>query len=154
MTILGCGAEMKALMAVSDEDVQTIEDVLKERLDMGIARPEAQRQAVAEAIAMLGTERAMVMGAISIKVEALPKAANSTTATHQDPGAAPEVAQRLCESVVVEQVEVTRVRIAAPHRVDSRHRTRLPLFARHDAETTSQTTSAREKPDARSEARV
>ena len=92
MTILGCGAEMKALMAVSDEDVQTIEDVLKERLDMGIARPEAQRQAVAEAIAMLGTERAMVMGAISIKVEALPKAANSTTATHQDPGAAPEVA--------------------------------------------------------------
>ena len=37
MTILGCGAEMAKLMAVSDEDVQTIEDVLKERLDMGIA---------------------------------------------------------------------------------------------------------------------
>ena len=90
MTILGCGAEMAKLMAVSDEDVQTIEDVLKERLDMGIARPEAQRQAVADAIAMLGAERAMVMGAITAKVAALPQAAKP--ATHQDPGAAPATA--------------------------------------------------------------
>jgi len=77
MTILGCGAEMAKLMAVSDEDVQTIEDVLKERLDMGIARPEAQRQAVAEAIAIVTNERAVVMGAIAAKVAALPAPAKT-----------------------------------------------------------------------------
>jgi len=77
MTILGCGAEMAKLMAVSDEDVQTIEDVLKERLDMGIARPEAQRQAVAEAIAIVTNERAVVMGAIAAKIAALPAPAKT-----------------------------------------------------------------------------
>lgn len=71
MTILGCGAEMKALMDVSNEDVQVIEDTIAERMGMGMNRKEAQQQGVAEAIAVLAEERRGIMDAIMAGVAKL-----------------------------------------------------------------------------------
>lgn len=67
MPILGCGAEIKRLMAVSDDDVQIIEDVLQERLEMGVPRKEAERQAVDEALALAKEERDAIIAAIKEK---------------------------------------------------------------------------------------
>lgn len=64
MPVLGCGAQLSKLMDVSDQDVATIEDVIAERIGMGVSQAQAQRQAVDEAIAQLGEERSMVMKAI------------------------------------------------------------------------------------------
>lgn len=64
MPILGCGAEMARLMEVSDDDIAVIEDTLAERLALGVPRAEAQRQAVAEAIAQLEDERSSVHRAL------------------------------------------------------------------------------------------
>lgn len=64
MPMLRCGAEMRKLMDVSDEDVQVIEETLAERLAMGIDRRDAERQAVNEALAQLKEERQAVLQAI------------------------------------------------------------------------------------------
>lgn len=70
MAFTHCGAEIKALMKVSDDDVTLIEDKLSERLAMGEPRAQAQRHAVADAIAMLAEERAALMDAIFKKIGA------------------------------------------------------------------------------------
>ena len=64
MPVLGCGAQMSKLMDVSDQDIATIEDTIKERLGFGVSQAVAQRQAVDEAIAQLADERSMVMRAV------------------------------------------------------------------------------------------
>ncbi len=77
MAFTHCGAEIKALMKVSDEDVTLIEDKLAERLALGEPRAAAQRHAVADAIAMLAEERATLMDAIFKKIGAPKKVAVS-----------------------------------------------------------------------------
>jgi ADP-Ribosyltransferase in polyvalent proteins len=74
MAFTHCGAEIKALMKVSDDDVKVIEDKLAERLALGEPRALAQRHAVADAIAMLGDERQAALDAIEKKI-GKPKAA-------------------------------------------------------------------------------
>lgn len=64
MPVLGCGAEMAKLMDVSDQDVTTIEEVIAERLALGVSQAVAQRQAVDEALAQLAEERSAVMKAV------------------------------------------------------------------------------------------
>ncbi|OXE35264.1 MAG: hypothetical protein CGW95_15030 [Phenylobacterium zucineum] len=64
MPVLGCGAEMAKLMDVSDQDVATMEDVIKERTALGISQAVAQRHAVDEALAQLAEERSAVMKAV------------------------------------------------------------------------------------------
>jgi hypothetical protein len=64
MPVLGCGAEIGKLMDVSDQDVASIEEVIAERLALGVSQAVAQRQAVDEVLAQLADERSMVMKAV------------------------------------------------------------------------------------------
>lgn len=73
---------MSKLMDVSDADVATIEEVIAERIGMGISQAVAQRQAVDEALAQLAEERTMVMKAVQEQLgsQAEPAFANKSTA--------------------------------------------------------------------------
>lgn len=69
MPVLGCGAEMSKLMAVSDRDIEIIEEVIAERLALGYSQMQAQRQAVSEALALLEEERSAVMKAVDEQLD-------------------------------------------------------------------------------------
>ena len=60
MAILGCGAELAEVMKVWDDDVQSIEDALADRMGIGQDRKTAQRDAVADVLAELKAERAEI----------------------------------------------------------------------------------------------
>lgn len=65
MSTFGCGASIKQMLDVSNDDIAVIEATLAERRAAGVPLREAQKQAVAEARAQLALERKSIEDAIA-----------------------------------------------------------------------------------------
>ena len=112
MPVLGCGAQMSKLMDVSDQDVAVIEEVITERLAMGVSQVVAQRQAVAEAIVQLDEERSYVMGQIEAQLGVAPvKESRPNLSTERNDGV-PMFANKAFFSALAKGVEALSMKAA------------------------------------------
>ena len=73
MSTFSCGAAITKVMAVSEEDANFILDKIKELEGLGATLEQAQKSAVAEAIARLETERQEVLAAVREKLAGMGK---------------------------------------------------------------------------------
>lgn len=89
MPMTRCGADMRRLSQMSNEDIQVIEDTLSERLALGVSQVDAERQALNEAIAQLQAERKTILDAVAQQYPALTAAPVTPTAEKTVEQAAP-----------------------------------------------------------------
>lgn len=133
MSTLGCGASIKKMLEVSNDDIAVIEETLAERRRSGVPLAEAQKQAVAEAMAQLEVERKKIMDAIN---EQHPPEAVLTAPTRQDvveQQKRVENAPALDEKAQIDR-EAEKQTLTQPTAPDQRSDTSGDMFAREKAQ--------------------